>query len=310
MAEKPWLKKSYTLIIVPHAEAKFRKVKLPYWMMMLGASLTAAIFTVLIVFLVHYWLMLDDVSRFSSLVTDNQRLSKENARYEQITADIHHRPEVISDKTKVLSNIAGVKPVETRGMGDIGGDRYNNEVLDRDLPMDNMKINDISSTLDKVEKSFNELNETLDLTPSIWPLISTEQGRITSSLGYRRDPFTGKRTYHSGIDISAELGTPIIAPANGVVMKAQKIGGLGNLLEIDHGLKFITRYGHLTKFNVKKHDNVKRGDIIGYLGNTGRSTGPHLHYEVIYNGKEVNPKDYILNYNKIIPMWDFKVVNK
>ena len=310
MADKPWLKKSYTLIIVPHAEAKFRKVKLPYWMMMAGASLTAAIFTVLIVFLVHYWLMLDDVSRFSNLVKDNQRLSKENARYEQITADIHHRLEVISDKTKVLSTIAGVKPVETRGMGDISGDRYNNETLDRELPMDNMKINDISSTLDKVEKSFNELNETLDWTPSIWPLISTEQGRITSSLGYRRDPFTGKRTYHSGIDISAELGTPIIAPANGVVKKAQKIGGLGNLIEIDHGRKFITRYGHLSRFTVKKNDRINRGDIIGYLGNTGRSTGPHLHYEVIYNGKEVNPKDYILNYSKIIPMWDFKVVNK
>lgn len=313
MAGKPWLKKNYTLIIVPHAEAKFRKVKLPYWLMMLVSSISAVVLTALIAFVVHYFLMLDDVSNLERLAEENQRLSKENARYELLTSTLDQRLAVVEDKTKVLSAIVGVKTVETRGMGDISGldERFNNEILDRDLPLNKLKVDNISATLDRVEKAFNENQELLDHTPSIWPLISTDYGRITSGRGMRDDPFTGKRRYHKGIDISVDRGTPVIAPANGVVSECERNGGLGNLITVDHGMKFVTRYGHLSKFNVKVGDVVKRGDVIGYVGNTGRSTAPHLHYEVHFSGKDVNPKSYILNYSNIpIPVWDTSVLNR
>lgn len=307
MAKKPWVKKHYTLIVVPHAEAKFRKVKLPYWLMMLGATVAGVVISALVTFAIHYFFMLDDVSNLNHLAKENQRLLKENVRYEQLTAEINYRLDVISDKTQVLSTLAGVKPVETRGLGDINGveDRFNNEILDRDLPLSSNKITNISATLDKVEKAFNERKEILDHTPSIWPLISTEIGRITSGRAFRPDPFTGKREFHKGIDISTYTGTEVIAPANGVVIEARSGGGLGLTITLDHGFKFETRYGHLSKFNVRKGDRVKRGDIIGYVGNTGKSTAPHLHYEVHVNGKDVNPKKYILNHKKI-PIWDFK----
>ena len=256
--------------------------------------------------------MLDDVSNLSNLAKENQRLEKENARYEQVTAEINYRLDIIADKTKVLSTFVGVKPVESKSLGDINdqSQRFNNEILDRQLPLNELKIEQLSATLEKVERLFNEKQEYLDQTPSIWPLISTEYGRITSKRGFRSDPFTGKRAFHHGIDISTDKGTPVVAPANGVVIEAKKAGTLGNLIRIDHGLNYITRYGHLSKFNVKKGQVIKRGDVIGYVGNTGKSTGPHLHYEVIYNGKDVDPKAYILNFKHNQPNWDFEVFKR
>ncbi|WP_234970934.1 M23 family metallopeptidase [Desulfonauticus submarinus] len=128
-------------------------------------------------------------------------------------------------------------------------------------------------------------------TPSIWPT----QGWISSGFGYRISPFTGQREFHKGLDISGPVGTPIIAPADGVVVFYGVNGGYGLSLLIDHGNGITTRYAHLQKAVVKKGERVKRGEIIAYMGNSGRSTGPHLHYEVRINGVPVNPLHYILN---------------
>ncbi|WP_456324431.1 peptidoglycan DD-metalloendopeptidase family protein [Desulfonauticus submarinus] len=128
-------------------------------------------------------------------------------------------------------------------------------------------------------------------TPSIWPT----QGWISSGFGYRISPFTGQREFHKGLDISGPVGTPIIAPADGVVVFCGVNGGYGLSLLIDHGNGISTRYAHLQKAVVKKGERVKRGEIIAYMGNSGRSTGPHLHYEVRINGVPVNPLHYILN---------------
>lgn len=312
MADKPWLKKHYTLIVVPHAEARFRKVKLPYWLMMFGASVSAILITFLIGFVIHYLMLINEAGRIDFLAKENQRLGKENARYEQLTDMISQKLDTIEEKTKMLSTMAGVKPLETRGIGDISGfeNRFNNDILDRDLPLSNLKINDIGATLSKVEKVFNENQEMLDYTPSVWPLISTEYGHITCGRQWRIDPFSNERTFHKGIDISAERGTQVIAPANGVVTLAQSQSGYGNLIVIDHGRNFKSIYGHLASFNVRVGDRIKRGDIIGFVGSTGKSTAPHLHYEVHFNGKDVNPKDYILNYSKGIPSWDYSVMYK
>ena len=131
----------------------------------------------------------------------------------------------------------------------------------------------------------------LACTPSIWPA----QGWATSGFGYRISPFTNQKEFHEGLDISARIGTEVIAPADGVVFEIGKTYGFGNLLIISHGYGIKTIYGHLSKTLVKKGQSIKRGDKIALIGNTGRTTGPHLHYEIQLNGVPVNPQNYILN---------------
>jgi murein DD-endopeptidase MepM/ murein hydrolase activator NlpD len=128
-------------------------------------------------------------------------------------------------------------------------------------------------------------------TPAIWPT----KGWLTSRFGNRISPFTGSRQFHAGIDIAGARGTDVIAPAQGRVTFAGKRGGLGRTLTIDHGFGIRTVYGHVDEFHAKTGQNVDRGQIIASLGNSGRSTGPHLHYVVEVNGKAVNPLDYIFD---------------
>ncbi len=127
-------------------------------------------------------------------------------------------------------------------------------------------------------------------TPSIWP----SRGWVSSSYGWRNSPFTGRRHFHKGIDIAARQGTPIFAPADGIVTAYKKNGGYGNFLVINHGYGIVTRYGHLKASNVEVGQQIVKGDKIAFIGNTGRSTGPHLHYEVLVNGIHVNPQRYML----------------
>ena len=144
------------------------------------------------------------------------------------------------------------------------------------------------------ESLINDLKRKRNLlssTPSIWPA----KGWLSSGFGYRISPFTGLREFHKGFDISSRKGTKVIATADGVVTFAGRNGLYGNMIKIDHGHGMMTRYGHLEKMLKKRGDAVKRGDVIGLMGNTGRSTGPHVHYEVFLNGLPVNPKKYILN---------------
>jgi len=148
------------------------------------------------------------------------------------------------------------------------------------------------------EKVFESLYEglkrqrnLLSSTPSIRPT----EGWLSSGFGYRVSPFTGLREFHKGLDIAGHKGTEIIATADGVVTFVGRNGSYGKMMKIDHGHGLITRYGHIQKTLKKRGEAVKRGDVIALMGNTGRSTGPHLHYEVLLNGLPVNPKKYILN---------------
>jgi murein DD-endopeptidase MepM/ murein hydrolase activator NlpD len=122
-------------------------------------------------------------------------------------------------------------------------------------------------------------------TPSIWPVT----GWLSSAYGNRRDPFTGGSDFHPGLDISSPQGEPVLAPADGVVSSASFSGNYGNLIVLDHGFGIITRYGHLSRFAVMNGQQVRRGDVIGFVGTTGRSTSPHLHYEILMNGQQTNP---------------------
>jgi murein DD-endopeptidase MepM/ murein hydrolase activator NlpD len=148
-----------------------------------------------------------------------------------------------------------------------------------------------SDSFDKLLKSLEKKRNLLASTPSLRPT----KGWISSDFGYRISPFTGRREFHNGLDIATREGTPIIAPADGVVTFAANKWLIGNMITIDHGHGMVTQYGHLKEFVAKKGDHVKRGQVIAKVGNTGRSTGPHVHYMVRLNGVPVNPEKYILD---------------
>ena len=118
---------------------------------------------------------------------------------------------------------------------------------------------------------------------------------ISYGFNYRKDPFTGRRAFHSGLDLVATPGTRVAAPADGIVIRARRETGYGNVVYISHGNGITTRFGHLRAFNVRAGEKIRRGDIIGQVGNTGRSLGYHLHYEVLVQGTKVDPMNYILD---------------
>jgi murein DD-endopeptidase MepM/ murein hydrolase activator NlpD len=207
-------------------------------------------------------------------------------------------------KIRIIANIDN--PSEKDNLFGVGGsipedldpklpltEKHNS--LMREMHAQARELNLASVSQEKVfESLFNDLKRKRNLlssTPSIWPT----KGWLSSGFGNRISPFTGLREFHKGLDISSREGTKVIATADGVVTFAGKNGFYGNMIKIDHGHGMMTRYGHLEKMLKNRGDAVKRGDVIGLLGNTGRSTGPHLHYEVFLNGLPVNPKKYILN---------------
>jgi len=207
-------------------------------------------------------------------------------------------------KIRIIANIE--KPAEDDSLFGVGGS--NTEDLDSQAPsaenqnglMREMHSRTRQLTLASInqksglESLYNELvrqRNLLSSTPSIRPAT----GWISSRFGYRKSPFTGLREFHKGLDIANREGTPIIATGDGTITFAGSKGFLGKLVVINHGHGMITRYAHLQKILVKRKENVKRGDTIGYMGNSGRGTGPHVHYEVLLNGIPVNPKKYILN---------------
>ena len=137
---------------------------------------------------------------------------------------------------------------------------------------------------------FEDQQALLASAPSIWPV----RGWVTSDYSARLDPYTGERVMHEGIDVATSMGTPVRAPADGTVVFAGQEGGYGHVLVLDHGYGLKTRYGHLQRIDVKVGEKVKRGQFVAAVGNTGRSTGPHLHYEIRVNGVPDNPRKFIL----------------
>ena len=145
--------------------------------------------------------------------------------------------------------------------------------------------------LRSVQTDVDNRNALAAATPSIWPA----HGWLTSTVGHRQDPITGEREFHEGLDIAADRGSRVFSTADGKVTQASYEVGYGNLIVVDHGYGLETRYGHLSTYRVGVGAQVKRGDLVGFVGSTGRSTGPHLHYEVRVNGRLLNPLQLLLN---------------
>lgn len=160
------------------------------------------------------------------------------------------------------------------------------DVLTKELVIQSKSLDEITSLAKQKEKL-------LAAIPAIQPVKNEDLKRMASGFGYRNDPFTKIRKFHYGMDFTAKTGTPIFATGDGVVLKADNsLSGYGNHIEINHGYGYVTLYAHLSKYNCKRGQKVKRGDIIGYVGSTGRSEAPHLHYEVIKNGEKINPMNF------------------
>ncbi|MEA1948089.1 MAG: M23 family metallopeptidase [Thermodesulfobacteriota bacterium] len=207
-------------------------------------------------------------------------------------------------KIRIIANIE--KPADHDSLFGVGGSipedldsqvplKEKHNSLMREMHYQTRQLNLASINQQKgLESLYNSLEYQRNLLSST-PAIRPAKGWISSGFGYRKSPFTGFREFHKGLDIANHKGTPIIVTGDGIVTFTGAKGTLGKVVVIDHGHGMVTRYGHLQKILTKQKQAVKRGDTIALMGNSGRGTGPHLHYEVLLNGIPVNPKKYILN---------------
>ncbi len=245
------------------------------------------------------------LTEIEALRATNAQLEIENGSYRaatgELTAQIQSLEGVIDD----LGTRAKLDPAELRAMQKLpavvkaraaGGTEKSNAIVSGFLgasltsPEDTFGalrdlLQGLESRLRFVRRDVEHQQALAAATPSIWPT----QGWLTGSFGGRSDPFTGEPGFHQGLDISTDKGRPVRATADGTVESAGYSGDYGNLIVLKHGFGLQTRYGHLSGFAVKPGQTVKRGDVIGYVGATGRATGYHLHYEILVNGKLINP---------------------
>ena len=208
------------------------------------------------------------------------------------------------EKIRVIANLeAGKGDSNLFGVGGAAPDDLNpqlalsqrHEGLMRAM---HRQVDDLDAASQRKESSFGNLLHRLEGQRNLLastPAIRPTKGWITSGFGNRTSPFTGRKEFHKGIDIAHRHGTAILSTADGVVSFVGKKGAMGTVLVIDHGHGMVTRYAHLNKALKERGETVKRGDIVAQMGSSGRSTGPHLHYEVHLNGIPVNPTQYILN---------------
>jgi murein DD-endopeptidase MepM/ murein hydrolase activator NlpD len=283
----------YTLIVVPHAKARFRKfqvpIKLTKWL--LGVSGTGAL--TLAVVMVHFARLAGEVY---TLRAQNHVLTTKNQEYEQSAVRLQAKISNLQNVVTKLGVMAGLEQVlPDPKVGGVGGLPSQETVAPSVDPaaLRNMDVHvsKLTERSEQLEAFYKDQRALLSSTPSVWPV----RGYLSASFGNRTDPFTGQPDFHPGIDISTPVGTKVQAPADGVVVACGDKGGYGNAIVIDHKYGIVTRYGHLAAFNVRPGQKVKRGDVIGFVGNTGKSTAPHLHYEVWVRDQAQNPIHFILD---------------
>jgi murein DD-endopeptidase MepM/ murein hydrolase activator NlpD len=290
-------KEFYTFIVVPHAKARFRKfqvsVRLTKWVLGTAVGLSLG----LVALLAHYGWISVQVIELKRLRTENRALATKAQAYEQNAAKLQAKVLALQNTVTKLGMMAGLEKSlpdpQVGGVGGISSLETTAPSIDVAQSMKSLEqtVSHLAEKSTKLEEVFEDQKVLLASTPSVWPV----RGYLSASFGNRIDPFTGLRDFHPGIDISTPIGTKVHAPADGVVVFCGVKGGYGNALVIDHGYGIVTRYAHLDGYNVKPGQRVRRGDVVAFVGNTGRSTAPHLHYEVWVNDKTLNPIQYILD---------------
>ena len=297
----------YTILVIPGAAAKVRRIQFPVpWVK--KAVVAASVLGLLLLGVgVDYVILKFKSFELESLRELTEIQKAQLTAFEAKIGDLQARMTAIQTLDEKLRQITGL---EDRGRANrtvaVGGgesledqpqarlDRGRQalaERMARDLDALARDAELRKASLEELEAHLEAQRVQLASTPSIWPV----RGWLTSDFGPRLSPFTETTQMHEGLDIAGPIGAPIKAPAAGVVVRAGANGSYGNFVAIDHGYGIQTRYGHLDKILVKVGQRVKRHQQIATLGNTGRSTGPHLHYEVRVNGVPVNPAKYILD---------------
>ncbi|MGD9253879.1 MAG: M23 family metallopeptidase [Holophagae bacterium] len=289
-------KRLNTLIIVPHSKARFLKFSFSTRTLILTASAAALAVVLSMAAIAFTGSAVNRRIELQRLKSENAELSTVNQQLEKTIAEVQGRLDEFEERTARLALATGM---EAESVGFSGGGGSSTRVgsggpYDR-LPESPESLVSqgrwVRSQLDLVEEQIAEQSRILSSTPTMAPA----HGLITDGFGRRKDPFTGRPAFHRGLDISARRGTPVLAPADGVVVFAGRNGGLGKTVRVSHDFGFTTVYGHLDKISVSPGDEIHRNQEIGLLGNSGRSTGPHLHYEVHKDGVAKNPLYYILD---------------
>lgn len=288
-------KRYSTIIFVPHARAKFRKLKVSHRLLFSLISLVTSSLCLSTFFSVQYFTSLSQTHELSKLRSENKELQNANEQFSKSVQSLRNQLTTVEDRTRKLAIIAGITTLDESSQGGSGGVRNDdlataNPYRD-DIDKMSFRSNRLQTDLSVLEEKFVAQSRLLSSTPSIAPV----RGILTDGFGGRSDPFTGESGQHNAIDISSAAGQPVRTPADGIVVKAEWANGYGNVIYVSHGYGYSTRYGHLSSFAVRPGQRIKRGDVIGSVGSTGRSTGPHLHYEVRVNNNPVNPLEYILN---------------
>jgi murein DD-endopeptidase MepM/ murein hydrolase activator NlpD len=295
------MKKKLSVFIVPDSgnikQFSFSKS------LLIGLGVAIFLYTgVTLVFSVDFFSRKVEAHRYASMSAENQFLNAKLASINMSIGKLNDEVKGLVDKEKAIRTIFELPEIDPQqrelGIGGPDGTpATDGSAPIRDAAFQSEAEIDRLVALSSFEKDqFNyiyqrllEKKSDLDHTPSIWPT----QGYLIRGYGVKSDPFTGEQKLHSGLDISNRIGTPVVVTADGVVASTRYQSGLGNTVVVDHGNGFQTVYGHLSQFKTREGQKVRRGELIGLIGNTGYSTGPHLHYEVVKLGGTVNPVQYI-----------------
>jgi len=286
-------KRFYILFVARGEDGQLRKIPIPVhylYVLVIGAAIGGLSLTGIAS---SYLRMLLKVSHFNELRTQKEALKNRYTRLEEVAQERDIQVASLGSLASEVSSLYGLKtdPILTPTT-DTVQDAQVSSSLDRLYTLKDTALSGAAST-------GISLGLTQNVTPADWlransaPNLWPVEGPVTGSFGERTDPFNGEGAFHCGVDISASVGQAVIAPADGVVIFADFMGGYGRAIALDHGHGITTRYGHLASFAVGFGQYVHRGDTIGYVGLSGRSTGPHLHYEVRINDTPVNPHKYL-----------------
>jgi len=296
-------KGSLSVFVVPHSKSNTRRFTLSQRAsrILLGSVIVFSL--AIIAFLVDYFTMTITRVKYRELQKQTRRQEETMATYENQVKGLQTTIERMESYVKKLNVYVGLKDTEKiteTGLG--GGDDPAQDLASgpseapppQELSLSH--VQDLSRKADSLQKNLMMLsdiaeNKSVQLasTPTIWPTV----GWLAAGFGYRTDPFTQKRQFHYGIDIATSYGNPIIAPADGIVVETKTDRITGKAIVISHGWGVTTHFFHLDKWLVRPGQKVKRGDVIGLVGKSGKATGPHLHYEVRVNDKAQNPIIYI-----------------
>jgi murein DD-endopeptidase MepM/ murein hydrolase activator NlpD len=289
-------RKFYTCIIVPDASQQLHKLRVPVKGLYVLVAIGILSFFAAVGLGFNYIGMATRMSGYQDLEAENARLKVDTRQLKLSTTKLNRQVAALESEAEKIAKALETDPIYRRlikSTGTIGGSKADVSTTDLEGSLQsNMEL--IRQRMDFVERRLSLLDassKSVRSTPRIWPVLST---RIGSHYGGRLDPITGESEVHLGIDIIAPKGTGIRATADGVVTVEGWQGDYGNLIVLKHPNGFTTRYAHLSRFMVKPGDVVQRGDLIGLVGTTGRTTAPHLHYEVRLNDRAVDPRPYLL----------------